>query len=156
MIILSAAQGRQQRLKELEDFEKRLTAIVLQERLDDLSDVLDFEVIVGLERQVRAAVIDDDLQKKGEHYCRIYNTACARRWYGPKFLSVKDILTKERQSLRTDIRFFKAEEEDLDFAYITYSWGRSPLEYGWKDGVMVELERIGGGWKIRALFPVDY
>jgi hypothetical protein len=74
-------------------------------------------------------------------------------------LSAREIFLKEKGKLRTEIRFYTPDtdrNEDLDFAYITYSWGGNAADYGWPQGVFVGLERIGNNWKISALFPTSY
>jgi hypothetical protein len=155
-LVAQSSNLKEQRLTELRGFAQRLTAIVLDQRVEDLVSVLDYEITVALDAELSTAALTRDLRSKGANYCRVFDTPCGRARYGPQFLSVADMLKRERQNLRTDIRFFKDLTEDLEFAYIEYSWGRSAQEYGWKAGVFVEMERLSTGWKIRALFPLDY
>ena len=158
LVVFAQAQDRvstrQQRLAELENFSKKLTSIVTQGRPEDLVPLLSYDIVLEVEVTKPTNAVEEDLLSRGQIYCRIFSTPCARK---KDFLSVRDILTRQRANLRTDIRFYIATtEEDFEFAYITYSWGGRPSEYGWDAGVFVGLERIGDNWKICALFPASY
>ena len=61
-----------------------------------------------------------------------------------------------RTSVSPAIRFFQDFEEDLGFAYIVFMNEEDSRPLGWRTSVMVEMEKVGGVWRIRALFPLEY
>jgi hypothetical protein len=156
LVAQSSGVDRQQRLTELKDFSTKLTAIILDGKAQDLATLLSYEVVISREVALPAAAVRKDLGSRGELYCRIFDSRCARN---PKFLSARQLLMNQGTNLQTDIRFYTPDsdrQEDLDFAYITYSLRRSAPESGWPAGIFVGLERIGNKWTISALFPSSY
>jgi len=158
ILVLAQVQGteRERRLAELRDLSSRLTTLIIEGRPQDLAPLLSYDIVVSREVALPTATVRKDLDAHGEIYCRIFDTKCART---PRLVSARDIFIKERANLNTAIRFYAPEtdgKEDLDFAYITYSWGKNGSTYGWPEGVFVGLERIGQNWRISALFPTSY
>src|SRR5690349_5420504 len=134
----TAVSLRQQRLAELQEFEKKLTNVILRGRPEELFPFLSFQIVIDRETALNTAAVERDIQKRGPIYCRIFDTRCAGK------PSAKEVIAASKP----EIRFYVPEatsQEDLEFAYIT-----------WKPGVFVGLERIGDRWRISALFPTSY